>query len=320
MASDRVTDCLAKGLSELGHQVFYELYGGSSEPLPDGIELVREHRYDVDVMYLQSWRSMDTCGVPWVMTYHAPRRVHDRVLPQIRDNWIFVSKTHARAFARTRYVTNGIDPAEFTFSETKDDYFLFAVANLGDLEEKGFEIARTLILQLGIKVIVAGAPPSGESLDRYLSLFKKLGITYAGYVSCEQKAELFAGAKCLLFPTQQNESFGLVVAEALMSGTPVICSNNGACHEIVTPEVGFVCATADEYQSAVENIESISALNCRIVALERYHYLRMAQDYITEFEKEIALCSSEEGRAASQNCSRCVQVEKDGFVFTVWLP
>ena len=39
-----------------------------------------------------------------------------------------------------------------------------------------------------------------------------------------QKARLFAGAKALLFPTRLNEAFGLVIAEALMSGTPVKCS------------------------------------------------------------------------------------------------
>jgi glycosyltransferase involved in cell wall biosynthesis len=319
MASDRLADLAAKGFAELGHQVLYELYGGASEPLPDGVELVSERRYDVDVMYLQRWQSPETRGVPWVVTYHSPRKTNDKILPHIRDNWIFVSETHARSFGRNRYVTNGIDPGEFIYSEKKEDYFLFAVADLADLELKGFEIARFLVRECGIKVVVAGAPPSGESRD-YIQMFKNQGVAYAGYVSGERKAKLFAKAKCLLFPTQQNESFGLVVAEALVSGTPVICSYNGACPQIVTPSVGFVCATFDEYKSAVRNIDRISPLTCRTVALERFHYLRMARDYIGEFEKEIALWSTQEGRAASLIPSRCVQVERDGFHFTVWIP
>jgi glycosyltransferase involved in cell wall biosynthesis len=291
MASDRLTDLAAKGFAELGHQVFYELHGGASEPLPDGVELARERRYDVDVMYLQRWQSPETRGVPWVLTYHAPPKANDPVLPQVRDNWIFVSETHARSFGRSRYVTNAIDPSEFIYSQAKEDYFLFAVADLADLEVKGYEIARLLIRECGIQVRVAGAIPSGKSPDRYLQMFEDEGVAYCGYVSGARKAELFARAKCLLFPTQQNEPFGLVVAEALVSGTPIISSFNGACPQIVTPGVGFVCATAGEYRSAVRNIDRISPLTCRTVALERYHYLRMARDYIVEFEKEIALRS-----------------------------
>jgi glycosyltransferase involved in cell wall biosynthesis len=289
LASDRLADLAAKGLAELGHEVLYELHGGASEPLPDGVEMVRKRRYDVDVMYLQRWQSPETRGVPWVLTYHAPRKANDPVFRQILDNWIFVSENHARSFGRNRYVTNGIDPGEFIYSETKDDYFLFAVADLADLEVKGFEIARSLIRECGIKVIVAGAISSGKAPDGYIQMFKDQGVAFSGYVSGERKAELFARAKCLLFPTQQNEPFGLVVAEALVSGTPVISSYNGACPQIVTPGVGFVCATFDEYKSAVRNIDRISPLTCRTVALERYHYLRMARDYILEFEKEIAL-------------------------------
>ena len=170
MPSDRLADLVAKGLVELGHQVFYELHGGASEPLPDGIELVRERRYDVDVMYLQCWQSPETRGIPWVVTYHAPRKENDRILSRIRDNWIFVSESHARSFGRNRYVTNGIDPSEYVFLDTKEDYFLFAVANLQDLEVKGFEIARFLVRECGIKVTVAGELPADASPDRYIHI------------------------------------------------------------------------------------------------------------------------------------------------------
>lgn len=312
MASDRVADYLAKGLAELGHRIIYKLELGASEPLPANIELVNERRYDVDVMCLQDQRSPDSQesrGIPWVTIFHAPRDLNDKIIPYIRDNWIFVSASHARSYGRNRYVTNGIDPSEFVFSETKDDYFLFVVADLSDLELKGFAIARSLVRQCGIRLVVAGAPPAGESA--YIKMFKNDGIEYVGHVSGQRKAELFAGAKCLLFPTQANETFGLVVAEALMSGTPVISSNKGACPEIIMPEVGIICETMDDYKSAVENIDRISPLACRIIALERYHYLRMARDYVVEFEKEIAL------RSARRSIARWVELNRGGHRFSV---
>ena len=51
------------------------------------------------------------------------------------------------------------------------------------------------------------------------------------------------------------------MVEALMLGTPVICSDRGACPEIVSPEVGFVCALPQDYVAAID-----------------YRYLRMARN------------------------------------------
>jgi glycosyltransferase involved in cell wall biosynthesis len=317
MASDRIADCLAKGLAELGHRVVYKLELGASEPLPANVELVNERRYDVDVMCLQDHGSPDsqeTRGVPWVTTLHSPRKPNDKISSHIRDNWVFVSASHARSFGRNRYVLNGIDPDELLFSETKDDYFLFVVADLSDLELKGFEIARSLVRECGIKLIVAGAAPYGESTQSYIQMFKNEGIEYVGHVSGKRKAELFAGAKCLLFPTQANETFGLVVAEALMSGTPVIASHHGACPEILTPEVGIICAAIEDYKVAVKNIDRIAPLACRTFALERYHYLRMARDYVVEFEKEIAR------RSGQVSVARWVDMYRGGYRFAVGVP
>jgi glycosyltransferase involved in cell wall biosynthesis len=83
-----------------------------------------------------------------------------------------------------------------------------------------------------------------------------------------------------------------------MSGTPVICSDRGACPELVPAETGFVCSNFGDYVRAVENIGRISPRACRVLALERYHYLRMARDYVTELKKEIALWSSTPKRHA----------------------
>jgi glycosyltransferase involved in cell wall biosynthesis len=84
-----------------------------------------------------------------------------------------------------------------------------------------------------------------------------------------------------------NEPFGVVAAEALISGTPVISSNRGACPELISSDVGFVCSSHDEYIAAVERIETISPRVCREKAMRDFHYLRMAADYVKEYEIEI---------------------------------
>ena len=104
----------------------------------------------------------------------------------------------------------------------------------------------------------------------------------------KRKAELLAGAKALIFPTRVDEAFGLGMVEALMSGTPVICSDRGACPEIITGDVGFVCRYEPDYVNAIRRVGEISPQTCREKAMRDFHYLRMAKDYLAEYEKEIA--------------------------------
>jgi hypothetical protein len=68
----------------------------------------------------------------------------------------------------------------------------------------------------------------------------------------------------------------------------VICSNNGACPEIVTADVGFVCSTEDDYRQALLQLDEIEPDVCREKALRDYHYRRMAADYVIEYKKELA--------------------------------
>jgi len=111
-----------------------------------------------------------------------------------------------------------------------------------------------------------------------------------------------------------------VLAEALMSGTPVICSDRGACRELVRPEIGFVCSNFDEYVSAFAQVDRISPLDCRVFALENYHYLRMAREYLAEFEKEIVNWASPAWRAKVGDCSRWVDLELRGRRLSVGIP
>ena len=78
------------------------------------------------------------------------------------------------------------------------------------------------------------------------------------------------------------------MVEALMSGTPVICSDKGACPEIISADVGFVCKDENEYLAAIDNIGSITPQACRAKAMRDFHYLRMAGDYVTEYKRQMA--------------------------------
>jgi glycosyltransferase involved in cell wall biosynthesis len=271
--SSRVHDAIAKGLAELGHEVLYWVEEGIGGPLPPGVIF---NKYPFD-------GPSPPDGKPWLRTYHAPYEWTSFRKPAMTENFIFVSRAHAESFGRTRYVWNGIDPSELMYSETKDDYFLFIISNLWRGREKGLGIAIAVTEHFGAKLIV------GAALDDFMpDSLRSPNVEYRGPIDGAEKAELLAGARALFFPTQTTEPFGLVVAEALFSGTPVIASSKGACPELITPETGFTCETLDDYQAAVEKLPSIRPRACRRRAETEFNYRVMARRYVAEYERELS--------------------------------
>jgi glycosyltransferase involved in cell wall biosynthesis len=286
-------DLLAKGLAEAGHEVLYCLPRGATAPLPPGVRLISEPDASAQIYHNAAFRDEDTIafaesrGMPWVTTCHVDRSTRQERGWNVGSNWIFVSKSLARSHGSTRYVHNGIDPAGCMFSESKANYLLFLTA-LERAWDKGLDTAFTVSRRVGIRLVVAGTASGYGIIHRIAKACKENRADFVVDVRGSRKSELLAGARALLFPTKLNEGFGLVLAEALMSGTPVICSGKGACPEVVSPEVGFVCGELDEYVAAVDRLHEIQPSVCRSFALERYHYQRMTAGYLKEYEAEIA--------------------------------
>jgi glycosyltransferase involved in cell wall biosynthesis len=289
-----IHDLIAKGLAELGHEVFYRLPEGAAEPLPPGVQLVDDLVEGIEIVHTMSGRDHDLLktararGIASVVTCHLDPTVPGRLVADpIRDNWIFVSRTLAHSLGRSRHVLNGIDPQEYQFSMAKRDYFLF-IAGMDWADHKGLGVALDLARIVGFRLVVVGTAKAQSTIAEIARRCSAAGAEYIGDVRGAEKAALFAGARGLLFPTQVNEAFGLAIAEALMSGTPVICSSKGACPELVTPEIGFVCRTERDYCEAFDQVGTIVPATCRKAALTRFHYLRMARGYVREYEAEIA--------------------------------
>jgi glycosyltransferase involved in cell wall biosynthesis len=288
-----IHDLIAKGLAGLGHEMFYLLPNGASGPLPPGVTMVSQPVWDADILHTISdfdkalvaqWQAR---GKPWVTTCHMDMRTRGYAQSHTTENWIFVSRTLARLHGRTRFVLNGVDPEACIYSEKKHDYFMF-MSSMDWEMKKGLDIALSLAARFRFKLVVAGTGNNYKRIVRIDSLCRQIGAHYVGDVRGKRKAELLAGAKGFIFPTRVDEAFGLGMAEALMSGTPVICSEKGACPELITPDVGFVCRNDRDYVAALQNVVKISPQACREKAMREFHYQRMAADYVSEYEKEIA--------------------------------
>jgi glycosyltransferase involved in cell wall biosynthesis len=141
---------------------------------------------------------------------------------------------------------------------------------------KGVHLAIEVARRSGRKLIIAGNVRDGDVHARYFAQQVKPHIDgdrvqYIGPVDDEQKNALLGSAAAMILPLQWDEPFGIVMAEALACGTPVIGLRRGALTEIIDDGLtGFVCDSVEEMVAAVGRLEQIDRFTCRRVAEERF--------------------------------------------------
>ena len=177
-------------------------------------------------------------------------------------------------------VYNALDVEQWPYTPEKDDYLL-AFGRIA--AAKGFHHSIEAAKRTGQRLIMAGVVQ-----ERYLDYFERdikphidgEQIVYEGEVSDERKRELFANARAFLFPITWPEPFGLVMIEAMATGTPVVALRQGSVSEVVDDgRTGFVCDTLDEFIDAVGRVGEIDPRVCREWVKQRFTVERMTHSY-----------------------------------------
>ena len=177
-------------------------------------------------------------------------------------------------------VYTGIPLQEYTFQPRGGDYLAF----LGRLSpEKGVEDAIAVARLTGIPLkLAAKLDPADEDYyaTRLEPLLRDPLVEYIGEVGQEEKDAFLGRARALLFPIRWPEPFGLVMAEALACGTPVIAGRFGSVPEVIEDGVsGFLCDSVEEMALAVERLDELDRATCRARVAERFSVARMADGY-----------------------------------------
>jgi Glycosyltransferase len=104
-----------------------------------------------------------------------------------------------------------------------------------------------------------------------------------------QKCDFVGNALALLFPIDWIEPFGLVMIEAMSSGTPVIAWRNGSVPEVIREgEGGFIVESIDEAIEAVERAKHLDRAIVRTYFESRFTAEKMAASYVAAFERLLA--------------------------------
>jgi glycosyltransferase involved in cell wall biosynthesis len=178
-----------------------------------------------------------------------------------------------RGIGRWSMVPNGVPLETYTFCSAvaPDAPFVF----LGRIEEiKGPHLAIDLARRCGRKLIIAGNIPE-EKRDwveaNVMPHVDGVQVSYIGPVDDRQKNDLLGAASAFLMPILWDEPFGIVMAEALACGTPVLGLRRGAVPEVVDDGVtGFVTETIDELVTAAARLPEIDRAACRRAVETRY--------------------------------------------------
>lgn len=160
-------------------------------------------------------------------------------------------------------------------------------------KEKGPERAIDISIRSGIPLKIAAKVDKAdrEYFDQDIrKLLDHPLIEYVGEISEEQKNDFLGEARALLFPIDWQEPFGLVMIEALACGCPVVAYNRGSVAEIIDHGVtGFIVNNQEDAISAVRNIDLINRRDCRRVFDERFTAARMAQNYVTVYNRALEM-------------------------------
>jgi len=175
-------------------------------------------------------------------------------------------------------IPNYFDPDDFTFSEKKEDYYLF----LGRVYSgKGVDIAVQVTEKIGAKLIIAGQ----NSLKEMGYNETPAHVTEIGYADVETRKKLMAGAKGAFVASLYNEPFGGVQIECLFSGTPTITTDWGAFSENnIHGVTGYRCRTFEEFVYAARNVDKIKPQDCRDWALRNFSLEKVAKMYEEFFQ------------------------------------
>jgi glycosyltransferase involved in cell wall biosynthesis len=312
---ERIVDMLAKGLVERGHKVTLFAHPDSAShgtlvPWPGGASRSRMdtlrnaaclYRHvsggGFDLLHSFSRIAYMTpllpTRLPKIMSYQRDISTRTTSLANTLSrgsleftaisNWMMKPVQH---IGRWHMVPNGVPLDTYTFQPVvpPDAPLVF----LGRIEEiKGPHLAIEIAKRTGDRLVIAGnIPPDKQGwFDAHVAPhLDDHQITYIGPVDDAAKNTLLGSAKAFLMPILWEEPFGIVMAEALACGTPVLGLRKGAVPEVVEDGLtGFVRDTVDELVRMIGSLPQITRPNCRHAIESRFSADAIVDRYLAVY-------------------------------------
>lgn len=204
----------------------------------------------------------------------------------LRDHMVRLGGFDANQFV---VVPNMVDTVEEPCDPGTGSYVAYAgrVA-----PEKGVDTLLEAAAICGLPLHVAGAHGPG-GLNTHGA-----NVIWRGVLGSASLAAFYRGARFVVTPSRWREAFGLVAAEAMMHGLPVVASRMGALPELVEDgqtgllfETGDANALAESMASLWHDTERCRRMGraARAKALKAYTSAKYYKNLLRVYEHAIAL-------------------------------
>lgn len=218
-----------------------------------GFDVIHYHEPLMPVLPVTALRFSETCNVG---TFHAfarsnvgyyygkpllkryVRRLHARIAVSApaRD---FVERYFPGEY---RVVPNGIDLKRFDHPTPLPEFTdgMFNILFVGRLEyRKGLGYLLRAYEQLkplypNLRLIIVGDGPLRRWYTNFLARKQLQDVVLAGYVPEDEKARYYASCDIFCSPATGDESFGIVLLEAMAAGRPIVATNIDGFRGVVT--------------------------------------------------------------------------------------
>jgi len=181
-------------------------------------------------------------------------------------------------------VYNGIDLSNLTFRETPGD----KLVHYGRIHnDKGTHLAIEVAKKYGMDLIIAGIIQDQNYFDTLVKPhLNQSSIQYIGPVNPIQRDALLKEAYAVIHLNLIPERFGLVMAESMAAGVPVIAMNLGSCREVIADsQTGYLVNNVNEAVDAVDKIDRIERKKCRQRVEENFTIDHMVEGYEKVYEE-----------------------------------
>lgn len=187
-------------------------------------------------------------------------------------------------------IYHGLPTHLYAFNPRRGGYLAF----LGRIApekrvDRAIEIARRsgMPLRIAAKIDPADKRYFHEAIE---PLLDDSLIEFIGEIDDSEKPRLLGNALALLFPIDWPEPFGLVMIEAMATGTPVIAWHRGSVPEVLEDGItGVMVDSIDAAIAAVHEIGSFDRRKVRQVFERRFTAERMARNYAATYREILAI-------------------------------
>lgn len=231
---------------------------------------------------------------PTVTTVHRPVSEVGDFYSTLGNDVNLVSVSHSQRAPRPDLnwlgtVHNGITLDQFTYNPEPENYALW-LARFNP--EKGPDLAIKMCQEAGVPLILAGKLNESSEKEYFDEVIKPMlddNVRVVINASRAEVVELVRNAQCLIHSVRWAEPFGMVMAEAMSCGTPVLGLRRGAVPEVVADGVtGWVRDEPSELAELLPHAEKLDRRECRARVEKRFSADAVAAGYERIYRRAIA--------------------------------